>query len=391
MTADAPATPARILLLGATGSIGSSTANCVRRYPERFSLVGLAAHRSTDALMELAREFGVCDVCVVDEAQAEKASGVGEMHVRSGADGLVDLIRSVECDIVVNAIVGSAGLPPTVAALQENRTVALANKESLVVGGDLIRTMTESGNGEIVPIDSEHSAILQCLTGEDRGSVESIILTASGGPFRDLAADQFASITPEQALRHPTWAMGAKITIDSATLMNKGLEIIEAHHLFDASYDMLRVCIHPQSIIHSMVEFHDGAVMAQMGVPDMELPIQYALEYPRRLALNGARLNLAELGALTFMQPDFDRFPCLRLCIEAGRTGGAAPVVLNAANELAVHAFLNSEVPFTAIADTIEHCLESVTGTVASLEDILVVDRRARDHAQLFLDQTHRT
>ncbi len=377
---ETPKQPLRILLLGATGSIGDSTLNCVRRYPERFRLAGLAARRSHEKLTAAARELEVSAACLTDpDAAAAMRSAVGRsMHICEGAGGIMELMDSVEHDIVVNAVVGAAGLAPTVAALRRGKRVALANKESLVVGGHLIRELTDSGHGEIVPVDSEHSAILQCLNGEDRGCVESIILTASGGPFRDYSLERFAAITPAQALRHPTWNMGAKITIDSATLMNKGLEVIEAHHLFRLPYDRLRVCVHPQSIVHSMVEFHDGAVMAQMGMPDMELPIQYALEYPKRLPLPGERLDLARAGTLSFAAPDFERFPCLKLCIDAGEKGGAAPVVLNAANEVAVRCFLDGAVGFTAIAGIIEHALDRVDGATDTLEAVLELDRHTR-------------
>jgi 1-deoxy-D-xylulose-5-phosphate reductoisomerase len=267
-----------------------------------------------------------------------------------------------------------------VAALRRGKRVALANKESLVVGGELITSLLDLGHGELVPIDSEHSAVWQCLSGQDRGAVESIILTASGGPFRELPADRFAAITPEQALRHPTWSMGDKITIDCATLVNKGLEVIEAHHLFRMPYDHLRVLIHPQSIVHSMVEFHDGAIIAQMGLPDMELPIQYALEYPRRLPLVGRRLDLTAMAGLTFHAPDYARFPCLRLCLDAGTSGGTAPAALNAANEVAVRAFLQGAIPFTAIAQLIDEALQHHAPRKAdSLESILEVDGRVRE------------
>ncbi|MBD3243310.1 MAG: 1-deoxy-D-xylulose-5-phosphate reductoisomerase [Chitinivibrionales bacterium] len=384
-----PTQPLRILLLGATGSIGDSTLNCVRRYPERFQLAGMAALRNHGKLLTAAKELGVASVCLTDpDAASQLRSDAGQsIHVYEGPGGIEQLMDAVEFDTMVNAVVGAAGLAPTVAALRRGKRVALANKESLVVGGHLIRELTDSGHGGIVPIDSEHSAILQCLTGEDRGCVESIILTASGGPFREYPLDDFAAITPAQALRHPTWSMGAKITIDSATLMNKGLEVIEAHHLFRLPYDRLRVCIHPQSIVHSMVEYHDGAVMAQMGMPDMELPIQYALEYPRRLPLPGERLNLARAGVLSFADPDYQRFPCLKLCIEAGRKGGAAPVVLNAANEVAVRFFLDGAIRFTTIPQIIEDALSTVDGGVESLEDVLELDRRTR---QTILDSLKR-
>ncbi|NLD99762.1 MAG: 1-deoxy-D-xylulose-5-phosphate reductoisomerase, partial [Fibrobacter sp.] len=283
-------------------------------------------------------------------------------------------------DIVLNALVGAVGLRPTVAAIKAGRRVALANKESLVIGGDYIRKLLAEGKSELLPVDSEHSAILQCLSGEKNNTIESIILTASGGPFRNLPADNFKGITPSQALRHPTWSMGKKITIDSATLMNKGFEVIEAHHLFNLPYAQLRVWIRPQSIIHSLVEFHDGAVMAQLGLPDMELPIQYALGYPERLAMTGKRLSLPEIGKLEFLSPDYDRFPCLRLCIEAGEMGGTAPVVVNAANEVAVQAFLDEKIGFGEIAEIVAYALRNHDSVAAdSVEVIEETDRFTRE------------
>lgn len=374
----------RILLLGSTGSIGASTVNCARRHPDRFQIVGLAARSSHVRIVEQARELRVAHVCLTEPSAAEHASRAlgAQTRIWCGAAGLLELVATSEYDILVNALVGAAGLAPTVAALTRGKRVALANKESLVVGGELIGRLLSDGHGSIVPVDSEHSAILQCLNGEDRGAVESIILTASGGPFRDLPADKFATITPEQALRHPTWNMGSKITIDSATLTNKGFEIIEAHHLFNLGYDHLRVWIHPQSIIHSLVEFHDGAVIAQLGMPDMELPIQYALEFPRRLPIPGKRLDLAEIGSLTFATPDLERFPCLRLCIEAGRAGGSAPVVLNAVNEIAVKRFLDRQIGFTGIAQIVSDALEEIGScTVNTLDEILAIDGEARAYA----------
>ena len=292
---------------------------------------------------------------------------------------LRSLVRETECDIVLNALVGAVGLRPTVAALELNRRVALANKESLVIGGDYIKKMLQEGHGELVPVDSEHSAILQCLSGVKNNTVESIILTASGGPFRNLPAEEFGSITPSQALNHPTWSMGKKITIDAATLMNKGFEVIEAHHLFSLPYSKLRVWIHPQSIIHSLVEFHDGAVMAQLGLPDMELPIQYALSYPERFPMNGKRLSLPEIGRLEFFEPDLDRFPCLRLCIEAGELGGTAPAVVNAANEVAVEAFLEGRIAFSEIAELVAYSLHNHHPESAnSIEIIEEADKAVR-------------
>ncbi len=382
-------TPVQILLLGSTGSIGQNTLNCVRRHPGRFAIAGLAALRSHSRIVEQAREFGARWVALGEEPAAREARvllGSGT-DVAGGARAATELAESADYDIMVNALVGSVGLAPTLAALHRGKRVALANKESLVVGGGLIQSLLSAGSGSLVPIDSEHSAVLQCLSGEERGAVESIVLTASGGPFRELPLERFATITPADALKHPTWSMGHKITIDSATLVNKGFEIIEAHHLFGLDYDHLRVWIHPQSIIHSLVEFHDGAVMAQLGLPDMEIPIQYALEYPTRLPIRGRRLDLTEIGSLSFSQPDMQRFPCLRLCIEAGRAGGAATVVLNAANEVAVHEFLNGSVPFTAIPQILQDALAWNQATdVATLEAVLNTDTATRRYVRQHLE-----
>jgi 1-deoxy-D-xylulose-5-phosphate reductoisomerase len=372
----------RIIILGATGSIGASACNCIRRFPGRFEIVGMSANYNVEKLGALAREFGPRAVCV--------ARGLPDPDSRNGfpdgariydeEKGLEDLVNETDFDVLLNALVGAVGLRATVAALKKNKRVALANKESLVVGGDYIRSLLAQGLGELVPVDSEHSAVLQCLAGAQRSEVESVILTASGGPFRTLSLDKFKTIRPEDALNHPTWQMGRKITVDAATLVNKGFEVIEAHHLFDIPYERLRVVVHPQSVIHSMVEFHDGAVLAQMGVPDMELPIQYALSYPQRLPLSGKRLNLAELGGLSFFEPDYARFPCLRLCLDAGKTGGTMPAVLNAANEVAVQAFLDGAIRFDHIAELIRiSCDEHVPVHVDGIETVEEADRLTRE------------
>lgn len=374
-----------ILLLGSTGSIGTSTLRCVERYPERFVVTGLAANRSVDTLLEQANRFGVSHVAVGSADHARALHVPAGITLYEGKAGLVDIVRECDFDVLVNALVGSVGLAPTAAALLRGKRVALANKETLVAGGDYINSLLDNGFGSLVPIDSEHSAILQAITGEQHDAIESIVLTASGGPFRLRPAHEFASITPEQALDHPTWTMGAKITIDCATLMNKGFEVIEAHHIFRLGYDKLRVVIHPQSIIHSLVEFHDGAMIAQMGIPDMELPIQYALTYPVRFPIDAPRLNLASLGTMTFFEPDLDNFPCLRLCLDAGKAGGTAPTVVNAANEVAVALFLEHRLSFPDIAHLIEQQLERHTPRPAdSLETIAAVDRQTREAALSF-------
>lgn len=371
----------KILLIGSTGSIGASTCNCIRRFPDRFELVGLSANSNIKHLAALVKEFPVSHICVgsAHAAQQIKPLLPSSTRVFQGDQGLIDLIDAVEFDILFNALVGAAGFPPTVTALRKNKRVALANKESLVIGGDIICSLLAQGQGSLIPVDSEHSAILQCLNGEDAGSIESITITASGGPFRDKKSEDFSAITPHAALKHPIWTMGKKITIDSSTLMNKGFEVIEAHYLFNLPFEKLHIMIHPQSIIHSMVTFHDGAVMAQCGLPDMELPIQYALSYPERLPIAAKRLCLATMGSLTFQNPDFTRFPCLKLCIEAGKQGGTVQTVLNAANEIAVYEFIKGIIPFTHIHRIIESALcDHVNQKANSVELIQQIDQQTR-------------
>ena len=366
----------KIVLLGATGSIGMNACNCIRRFPEKFELVGMSSYNNAGKLAELAREFRPVSVCVgnpraLDASAKPRAEFPPEIKLYTGQKGLEDIVNETDFDVLLNAVVGAAGLRATVATLNRNKRVALANKESLVIGGEYIDRLIKNGSGEIVPVDSEHSAILQCLSGEKKGTVESVILTASGGPFRDIDQEKLHFITPAQALNHPTWSMGEKITIDSATLINKGFEVIEAHHLFNLPYGKIRVLIHPQSVIHSMVEYFDGAIMAQMGIPDMELPIQYALTYPERLPIQNRRLDLAKIGSLTFYEPDVKRFPCLKLCLEAGKMGGTAPAIVNAANEMAVRLFLDGKIHFDQIAEIIEESLQAHPSVhVDSLETI---------------------
>ncbi len=353
--------PLDIILLGSTGSIGRSTLNCIRRFPERFRVRGLAAGSNDSLLCRQANEFKPEKIYIADAAsipRIRKELGRG-IEIIEGDYGLERLVEQTQSDIVVNALVGAVGLRPTIAALKKRNRVALANKESLVIGGDLITGLLAQGYGELIPVDSEHSAILQCIAGNrGTGSIESIVLTASGGPFWTWPIEKFSRITPSDALNHPTWEMGRKITIDAATLMNKGFEIIEAHYLFMMPYDRLRVWIHPQSIVHSLVEFHDGAFLAQLGRPDMELPIQYALSFPDRLPMNGKRLSLPDIGKLEFFEPDYSRFPCLKLCIDAGKLGGTAPAVVNAANEVAVNAFLEEKIQYNDIAEIVETALK---------------------------------
>jgi len=372
----------KILLLGSTGSIGTSALNCVRRFRDSFELVGFTVNNNIEDLAGQVNEFGVSSVCICSEEAAERARKKLPPAVKifKGNKGLEEIVNETDFDILLNALVGAVGFRPTVAALKKKKRVALANKETLVIGGEIISSLLKEGYGELIPVDSEHSAILQCLNGEDPETIESITITASGGPFRDKNTEQFSTITPEEALNHPTWSMGNKITIDSATLINKGFEVIEAHFLFKLPYDRLHVMIHPQSIIHSMVTFHDGAVMAQCGIPDMELPIQYALSYPKRLPIMGTRLDLAEIGSLTFAEPDFNRFPCLKLCIDAGKQGGTLTTVLNAANEIAVQQFLKGAIGFNRIAEVIEQaCSEHQCRKVETVEQIEEIDMQTRN------------
>lgn len=365
----------KIVLLGATGSIGTNACNCIRRYPDTFDLVGLSSYNNAAKLLELSREFKPVSLCIGTPAAFASVKAYEEIpssiQIFTGQKGLEDIVNETDFDVLLNAVVGAAGLRATVAALKRNKRVALANKESLVIGGEYIKGLIDKGFGEIIPVDSEHSAILQCLSGGNKAAIESIILTASGGPFRGIDRDKLREITPEEALDHPTWSMGKKITIDSATLINKGFEVIEAHHLFNMEFDKIRVLIHPQSIIHSMVEYFDGAVMAQMGVPDMELPIQFALSYPDRMPIQSRRLDLAKIGSLTFFEPDYSRFPCLKLCLDAGKKGGTSPSIVNAANEMAVQFFLSGKIRFNQIAEIIEDSLsENPSTPVDSLETI---------------------
>jgi len=372
----------RLLVLGSTGSIGTQTLDLVAGDPE-LELVGLSAERSVDALIDQARRFGVPRIALADpDAGARAAEAWTEGEVLVGAEGLVRLVLESGADLVLNALVGSAGLGPTVATLGEGIDLALANKESLVVGGELVMALAEATGAQIMPVDSEHSALHQLLAGEAPGSVEKLVLTASGGPFRGRSRAELADVSVQDALRHPTWDMGGKITIDSATLMNKGLEIIEAHHLFGVPYERIDVVVHPQSIVHSLITLCDGAALAHLGHPDMRVPIAYALHHPERADVPVPALDLAQVGALTFEPVDSDAFACLRLAREAAEAGGTAPCVLNAANEVAVHAFLSENLSFLGIAEVIERTLERLAPErVRAFESLYEADRQAREHA----------
>ncbi len=371
----------RIVIAGSTGSIGVQALDVVERSDE-LEVVALGADSSWESLVEQASRFGVERIALADEDAAAKAAEQwtgGE--VLAGAEGLVALITDTDCDLVLNALVGSAGLGPTIATLGEGIDLALANKESLVVGGELVTALAEATGAQLIPVDSEHAALHQLVAGERPGSVERLVLTASGGPFRGRT--ELDDVTREQALAHPTWSMGGKITVDSATLMNKGLELIEAHHLFGVPYERIDVVVHPQSIVHALVHLNDGSTLAHMGYPDMRVPISYALHHPERADVPVPALDLVELGSLTFEAPDAETFACLRLAREAAAAGGTAPCVLNAANEVAVHAFLAGELSFTGIARVIESTLAALPARpVRHFSDLYTADAEAREIAR---------
>jgi 1-deoxy-D-xylulose-5-phosphate reductoisomerase len=381
----------RITLLGATGSIGLRTLELVSSFPEDFAVAGMAARGSNvERIADLCRKYAPEAVALLDASAVDRLARLLQAprpELLVGPGGLVALARDVPADVVVSALVGGAGLLPTMAGIQAGRTTALANKETLVMAGSLMTAAARERQVALLPVDSEHSAVFQCLVGHNRGDVHRILLTASGGPFRELPIEKFPGVTVEDALRHPTWKMGAKITIDSATLMNKGLEIIEARWLFDLSSDQVQVIVHPQSIVHSMVEYIDGSVLAQLGVADMGIPILYALTFPDRRPTPSARLDLTRAGALTFFPPDPERFPCLRLAREALVAGGSAPVVLNAANEVAVAAFLERRITFPEIWQLIDRALGSGSpGALRSIEDCVEIDAAARRRVQQWVD-----
>ncbi len=373
-------TSQRLLILGSTGSIGTQALDVCARETEQFELVGLSAKHSWEALVEQARAHGVRRVALADEHAAARASEAWtDGEVLGGAEGLVRLVVESDADLVLNALVGSAGLGPTVATLGEGIDLALANKESLVVGGELVSALAEATGAQIVPVDSEHTALHQLIAGQPPGAVERLTITASGGPFRGRTRAQLEGVTVEQALAHPTWAMGGKITIDSATMMNKGLELMEAHHLFGVPYERIDVLVHPQSLVHGLIQLADGAMLAHLGPRDMRVAISYALHGGESMGLAIAPLDLAAIGTLTFEPVDLDAFPCLRLAREAARAGGTAPCVLNAANEIAVHAFLEGRLAFNAIAETIEHTLSELPSEpVRAFESLYEADRQAR-------------
>lgn len=380
----------RIAILGSTGSIGTQTLDVVRRHPDLFEVELISARSSVDLLVRQAVEFNAANVVICDEARYREVAETLQprgVKVWAGIDSLCQLVRQPEVDIVVGAMVGFSGLRPTLAALEAGKIVALANKETLVAAGSIVtRTMREHG-AVILPVDSEHSAIFQCLLAAQGNEVERIHLTASGGPFREWDRSRIASATASQALKHPNWNMGAKVTIDSATMMNKGFEVIEARWLFDMAPERINVVVHPESLIHSMVEFTDGAVIAQLGCPDMRQPIAFALSFPARITTGGRKMDFATIGKMTFEAPDLRRFPCLELAYEALRRGGNAPCALNAANEIAVAAYLKDMISFYDIARINEKCLAGLNFVAEpALDDIFETNREIASKADGYIN-----
>jgi len=387
----------QLTVLGSTGSIGVNTLDVVAGFPERFAIFALAAHCSDDKLLQQVQQFRPRYAVLRDPAAAlrlrEKLGACPDTQVLSGEQALIDVASASEVDVVVAAVVGAAGLAPTLAAVRSGKRVLLANKESLVMAGQLFMDAVQRFEAQLLPVDSEHNAIFQCLpqpySSLAAAGVRRLLLTGSGGPLRELPLAQLAAVTPEQACAHPNWRMGRKISVDSATMMNKGLEFIEACWLFDARPEQIQVVVHPQSIIHSMVEYNDGSVLAQLGQPDMRTPITYCLAWPERLQNHVQSLNFFELGSLTFGAPDYARFPCLRAAIDAMESGGTAPAALNAANEVAVAAFLNGRILFTQIAEVVDAVMQGWRlGVAGDLESIIHADRLARAQAEKHMGES---
>ena len=378
-----------VVLLGATGSIGTSSVDVIHQHSDIFNLYAVAANSSVEKVAEIVRKYNVERVCMFNETAAKELEGVLGKKVLAGMDGLCELAADPKADIIINALMGAVGCLPTITAIEHGKHVALANKETMVMAGPVIwDKLAENPKSFITPIDSEHSAIFQCLEGGKREhEVEFLEITASGGPFREWPIEKFENITVADALNHPVWSMGKKITIDSASMMNKGLEVLEAHFLFHIPYDQIKVVVHPQSMVHSLVQFRDGSLMAQLGAPDMRIPIQVALTWPERLKLETKRLDLPTLAKLTFFEPDFNKFRCLALAFDAGRRGGIVPAMMNAANEVLVDRFLKGNLKFTDIPKYVEMVMDkapNVTGHL-SLEQVLEADKEARRMTEDFL------
>jgi 1-deoxy-D-xylulose-5-phosphate reductoisomerase len=381
-------TPKNIAILGSTGSIGRNSLSVIHNLSNRFCVTYLSTNTNIELLQSQIAQFKPRGVVVLDEAKAAALRIIvgDSVEVLSGREGLLEIVRRDDVDIIVNSLVGFAGLKPTIEAIKHRKNIALANKETLVIAGQLVTSLAKEYGVSLLPIDSEHSAILQCLAGEMWSRIAKIILTASGGPFLNMPKEEFASITVEKALNHPNWKMGNKITIDSATMMNKGLEVIEAHWLFEMPTERIDVVIHPQSIIHSMVEFVDGSIKAQLGLPDMKIPIQYALTYPDRVQLSGGRIDFPKLHTLTFFTPDREKFRCLQLAYDAIALGGTAPTIMNAANEVAVQAFLERKIAFHRIPELIEQALAKQTNHLSpDLDHTFQSDHKTREYVRTLL------
>jgi 1-deoxy-D-xylulose-5-phosphate reductoisomerase len=373
----------KVLVIGSTGSIGLNTLEIIRKFPMDFEITGLSVNQNTGILNKQIEEFHPEAVVVCDKLKAAEFQNkfTGKCEILTGNEGLIEITQRGNYDIIVCALVGFAGLAPTIEAIKLKKRIALANKETLVTAGEFIKEMCFKFGAEIIPIDSEHSAIFQCLVGEDHSNIKKIILTASGGPFLNKDKSEFQKITVAEALDHPNWKMGSKITIDSSTMMNKGFEVIEAFWLFNLPKEQIEVIIHPQSIIHSMVEFKDGCIKAQLSLPDMKLPILYALTYPERYKYDMIKTDFKKIGSLTFFEPDFNKFRCLKIAYDVIGEGGTAPCILNAANEISVAKFLAGKIKFTQISELIEDALNSITNNKkADLESIIECDKKTRDY-----------
>ena len=377
-----------ISILGSTGSIGTQTLDIIKNNPSEFKIVGLTTNTNVELFKKQIDEFKPEAVAVMDSEKVDLLKKDVDVNVYSGMDGIIKIATLNEADTVVNSLVGSIGVKPTIEAIKNKKNIALANKETLVTAGSIVMEEVKKNDVKLMPIDSEHSAIFQCINGEEIKDISKITITASGGPFRNYTKEQFEKVTVEDALKHPTWKMGNKITIDSATLMNKGFEIIETHWLYGTSYENIDVVVHPQSIIHSLVEFKDNSVIAQLGNPDMKLPIQYALSYPNRMDLNTKKLNLIEIKNLSFEKPNFELFPCLQYAYDAGKLGGTMPCVLNAANEIAVQSFLENKIKFLDIPRFIKTMMEkhNIINN-PSLIEILEIDQKIKEETKKIIEK----
>ncbi|GAA0176891.1 1-deoxy-D-xylulose-5-phosphate reductoisomerase [Clostridium sediminicola] len=375
-----------ICIIGATGSVGTQALNVIKKEDESFKLLAFSANKSYDKIIKIIEDFTPDYCAIADSITYDKVKNYCSLNFKKttilkGMEGINHLVQLQDVDLVITSIVGMIGLEPTLKAIEAGKDIALANKETLVTGGSIVMEAAKKNNVNILPVDSEHSAILQCLKGNSYSEVDKIIVTASGGPFRGMKKEELIDITPEKAIKHPKWNMGKKISIDSSTLMNKGLEVIEAKWLFDVSYDQIQVLVHPQSIIHSMVQYIDGSVIAQLSTPNMELPIQYAMNYPKRKSKVIDTLNFYELGKLTFEKPDINTFECLALAYEAGRVGGIIPTVLNASNEVAVQLFLDKKISYLQITDIIKDCLNKFENINSiNLETILETEKMVTNY-----------